>query len=121
MIDFEKAFDSVSWILYLRCLDFFNFEDNFIKWIKLLFCGAKLCVIQHGFLSEFFPMKRGCRQRDPISPFFVLLFAEIMGIRIRNNTILKGILVNDNKFKLLQYADDTVLTLDATQHSLKSA
>lgn len=73
------------------------------------------------FFSEFFPMKRVCRQGRPISSYLFLLCAEIMGILIRNNNLIKGIVVNDNEFKLLQFADDTVLTLDGTQHSLKSA
>lgn len=121
LIDFEKGFDSVSWNFIFKALRFFNFGDNFIKWIKILFCNARLCVIQHGFFSEFFPMKRGCRQGDPISPYLFLLCAEIMGIMIRNNTLIKGIVVNDKEFKLMQYADDTVLALDGTQYSLKSA
>lgn len=45
-----------------------------------------------------------------------------MGIIIRNNTVIKGIIiVNDNESKLLQYADDTVLGLDGTKQSLESA
>lgn len=116
LIDFEKAFDSVSWDFILKVLRFFNFGDNFIKWIKVLFCGANMF-----FYQIFFPIKCGCRQGDPISPCPFLLCAEIMGIVIKNNTLIKRIVVNDNEFKLLQYADDMVLTLDSTQHSLKSA
>lgn len=44
-----------------------------------------------------------------------------MRIMIGNNTLIKEIVINDNEFKILQYADGTVLALDDTQHSLKSA
>lgn len=44
-----------------------------------------------------------------------------MGIIIRNTTVIKEIVVNDNEFQLLQYADDTVLGLDGTKQSLESA
>ena len=44
-----------------------------------------------------------------------------MGIMIRNNTLIKGITTVGKEFKLLQYADDTVLLLDGSKNSLKSA
>ena len=35
LIDFEKAFDSVSWNFLYKVLDFFGFDNDFINWIKL--------------------------------------------------------------------------------------
>ena len=34
LIDFEKAFDSVSWKFLYKALEFYGFSDNFIQWIK---------------------------------------------------------------------------------------
>ena len=34
MIDFEKAFDTVSWKFIHKCLDFFNFGSSIKKWIS---------------------------------------------------------------------------------------
>ena len=35
LVDFKKAFDSVSWSFMYRVLDYINFGNNFKKWIKL--------------------------------------------------------------------------------------
>lgn len=61
LIDFEKSFDSDTWNFILKVLRFFNFGDNCL-WCKAM-CHSKC------FFIEFFPMKRGCRQGDPISPY----------------------------------------------------
>lgn len=121
LIDFEKAFDSVSWSFMFKVLHFFHFGEIFIKWVKILFSKASLCVIQNGFFSDFFEIGRGCRQGDPISPYLFILCAEIMGILIRNNLNIKGIVIAGKEYKLLQYADDTVLLLDGSKKSLKNA
>lgn len=113
-------FDSISWKFIYKVLHFLNFGENFIKWIKVLFKEPKLCVIQNGIFSDFFHMGRGCRQGDPISPYLFLLCAEIMGIMIRNNNLIKGIVIEDKECKLLQYADDTVLFMDGSEDSIKS-
>lgn len=54
ILDFEKAFDSVSWKFISKVLTFFNFGENFQNAIRTLFNNAKLCVIQNGIFSEFF-------------------------------------------------------------------
>ena len=72
-------------------------------------------------MSEFFNLKRGCRQGDPISPYIFILCAEILGQMIRKDKTIKGIKINGEEFKLSQYADDTQLFLDGNEDSLKQS
>ena len=51
LIDFEKAFDSISWQFLYKTLSFFGYSDSFINWIKLFNNDIKACVIQCGTLS----------------------------------------------------------------------
>ena len=50
-----------------------------------------------------------------------LLGAEILSIIIFKNPDIVGIIIGENEFKLVQFADDTTLILDGTLHSLQSA
>ena len=118
-IDFEKAFDTVSWKFIMKVLKYFNFGPSVIRWINLFKNGSESCIIQNGFISDFFKLKGGCRQGDPISPYIFILCAEILGKMIRSNDKIKGIKINTKEFKLSQYADDTQIILDGTEDSLK--
>lgn len=40
LIDFEKAFDSVSWKFLFKVLEYFNFGDSFKKWIKVFYTNV---------------------------------------------------------------------------------
>lgn len=120
-VDFEKAFDTVSWTFISKVLDYFNFGRSIKTWISLFQNGAESCILQNGFMSEFFNLKRGCRQGDPISPYIFILCAEILGKMIRNNKDIKGIQINGKEYKLSQYADDTQVLLDGSENSLKEA
>ena len=72
-IDFEKAFDTVSWKFISKVLDYLILEGLMIKtWISLFQNGAESCILQNGFMSDFFFLKRGCRQGDPISPYIFI-------------------------------------------------
>ena len=118
-IDFEKAFDTVSWKFIKKVLKYFNFGPSIISWIDIFQNGSESCIIQNGFMSEFFNLKRVCRQGDPISPYIFILCAEILGKMIRDNDIISGIHINGKEFRLSQYADDTQLFLDGTERSLR--
>ena len=120
LLDFEKAFDSVSWNYIIKVLQFLNFGDYFIHLVKIIPANIKLCVIQHGFFSEFFSIGRGCRQGGPASPYIFLLCVEIIGLMIRENRDITGIYLFDTEYKLIQYADDTTIILDGSEKITES-
>ena len=118
LVDFEKAFDSVSWAFIYQVLKFYGFGNSLISWINVLNQNAMLTVNQGGNLSPFFHIGRGCRQGDPVSPFRFVLCAKSLGIMIRKNKDIKGIVINNKEHKLSQYADGTLFILDGTSKSL---
>ena len=121
LIDFEKAFDSISWSFLYEVLRYFNFGNSIIDWVKTFYNNITSTITQNGFLSDFFQVERGCRQGDPLSPYIFLLCAEILGILIRNNEEVKGIVIDDTEYVLSQYADDTSLILDGSPVSLDAS
>jgi len=107
-IDFEKAFDSVSWkFIEVVMQEKFKFDAAFIEWIKVLYNGACSCILNNGFTSKYFPLHRGVRQGDPLSPYIFILVAEVLGCVVRQNHHIQGIDIEGKSLKLLQYADDT--------------
>ena len=119
LIDFEKAFDSISWSFIQKSLQFFKFGNSIQKWVKLFYTNITAAVNQGGHISETFFLHRGCRQGDPLSPYLFLICAEILAILIRNNKNIKGIEVLDKEYKITMLADDTSLILDGSAQSLQ--
>ena len=118
-IDFEKAFDSVSWKFMYKVLRHFNFSEEFVNWITLFNNKITASVLQVGVLSEFFPIERGCKQGDPISPYLFLLCAQVLYEMIQGNTMVKGIKIGQEEIKISQFADDTTIFMDGSESSLQ--
>ncbi len=106
-IDFEKAFDSVDHDFLFSVLESFNFGPTFITWVKTLYKDISSCTINKGFTSRYFPVERGVRQGDPLSPYLFILVVEVMALHLKLDQNIKGIQIGDTNVKLLQYADDT--------------
>ena len=106
-IDFRKAFDTLEWNFLFNCLDAFNFGPEFKRWINTFYKNIQSCVMNNGLSSEYFNLSRGVRQGDPLSPYLFLLAVETLAIAVRENIEIKGIVIEQQETKLLQYADDT--------------
>jgi len=114
-VDFEKAYDSVDWGCLDSVLGRMAFPVLWRKWIRECVCTATASVLVNGSPIDEFPLKRGLRQGDPLSPFLFLLAAE--GLNIVMKSLVEAQLfsgysigdVNPVGVSHLQFADDTLL------------
>ena len=120
LIDFEKAFDSISHSFIIKCLHFFGFGFSFIKWINLLLNDVSSCINHCGNISDRFKVERSCRQGDPISPYLFIICVEILAIKIRDEKNVKGFKIGNFEQKLDFYADDLTAYLDGSETSLEN-
>ena len=121
LVDFQKAFDSLSWNFIIKALKKFNFGENFIKWVNLFLKDSESRVILNGHLSNPFRLQRGCRQGDPISPYLFILCSEFLTLKFKTSNKIEGIKVLNKEHRLNQYADDTSLFLKAYEKNLKNS
>jgi hypothetical protein len=117
-VDFEKAFDTLSWNFITKVLDYFKFGESIQKWIRTFYNECESCLSLNGNITERFKLGRGCRQGDPLSPYIFILCVEILGILVRNNKDIQGIEIQGHEFKISQFADDTTLLLDWCEKNL---
>ena len=110
-LDFQKAFDTISRDFMIKALRRFNFGENFIDWIKLIYSKPLSCVTNNGYSSEFFETERGIRQGCPVSAILFVIVAEILSINIRQNESIKGVNISNYEITVAQMADDTTLFL----------
>ena len=64
LLDQQKAFDRVELNWLFSVLEKFNFGKRFIKWIQTMYNGMINAILTNGYLSPYFSISRGIRQRD---------------------------------------------------------
>ena len=111
VLDFSKAFDTIEWEFISEALKTFCFGKTFINTIKLCQFNSTSRVEQNGYLSTPIFLERGCRQGDPLSPYIVVVCAEILSHVLRECRDIRGIVVHGEESKVSQYADDTTLLI----------
>ena len=118
-IDFEKAFASLNFSFLIRVLQAFNFGPSFIQWVRVLYNKVSSCVVNNGFTSGPFSLRRGVRQGDPLSPYLFILALEILAIKMRNDNNIQGIRIGEKMVKLTLFADDmTCFIKDIRSYSI---
>lgn len=110
-IDFRKTFDTLKWNYPRKCLEVFNFGNDFMQWVKAFYSNIQSCIINNGIASEYFKLECGVRQGHPLSLYLFVLAVETLAIALKKNDEIKGITIEDKETKVLQYADDTTATL----------
>jgi hypothetical protein len=120
LIDFEKAFDSISWDFLQHALKEFGFGEGFRRWVKIIYSNISSHVQNNGHISERFDLGRGIRQGCPVSPYLFIVCVELLASKIRANEEIEGLKIGQVEHKVLQFADDTVLLLKNKKSIIKS-
>ena len=121
-LDFQKAFDSLEWDFMFKALRHFNFGDNLIQWIQVMYTKPVSMIKNNGWIGKEINILRGIRQGCPASALLFVLCTEIMNISLRSSPDVKGFIIGNVEKKLFAYADDTELVVknkESIIHSLK--
>lgn len=93
-LDFEKAYDMVSWSFLREVLARKGFTLVFIHRIMQLVEGGQTAITVNGEAGNFFRNKRGLHQGDPISPLLFDIVADSLSAildKARSSGYLKGV------------------------------
>jgi hypothetical protein len=114
-VDFEKAYDSVDWGYLDAVMGKMAFPPLWLKWMRECVCTATASVLVNGSPTDEFPLQRGLRQGDPLSPFLFLLAAEGLNVMMTSmveRNMFTGYSLGEQESVMvshLQFADDTLL------------
>ena len=83
-LDFEKAFDRVSWSFRDEVMETMGFPPTILNLVRGLYANANCEVIVNGEKTRPIKQTRGVRQGCPLSPVLFALFAEPLGLLLRS-------------------------------------
>ena len=112
-VDFEKAYDSVSWHFLFYMMRRMGFHEKWIGWIKGCLSSTSISILVNGSPTSEFKPQRGLRQGDPLAPFLFDLVAEGLTGMMRaavSKNCYHSFMVGKKKIpvNILQFADDTI-------------
>ena len=122
-LDFEKAYDRVSWAFLREVLTRKGFESGVIHRLMQLVTGGQTDFPINGEVGPFFRNKQGVRQGDPSSPILFNFMADALaGMLEAASRVghIRGVVPNlmDGGVTHLQYADDTIILVQNSEREL---
>jgi hypothetical protein len=112
-VDFERAYDTVSWRFLERMMMKMGFAKGWLKWMRACIFESSMSILVNGSPTNDFKVERGLRQGDPLFPFLFLIVAEGLAEMMKRAVAIgkfKGFRLNHNiQFQILQFADDTII------------
>ena len=119
VLDYEKAFNTLSHAYFEEVLNFFGFGENFIKWIRICLKDFFACTTLADNISMSFLVGRGAQQGDPLSPPIFAPAIEIFSIQIRASQEALPYRMGNQLIKLLLYADDSIIITQQDEGSVR--
>ena len=120
LVDFQKAFDSISFSFIEKCLNYFKFPPDMIKWVQLLLLDFQASINHCGNISPRFNINRGCRQGDPIAAYLFILAVELLAHKLRTDPREVGFDFGNLTNILDMYADDLSIYLTPSEQNLQA-
>lgn len=88
-IDFEKAYDRVSWPFLEQAMVGRGFPPQWVTWVMSTVKGGQVCINVNGERSPYFKTFQGLRQGDLLSPLLFNIVADVLGVML-DKAIAKG-------------------------------
>lgn len=104
-VDFEKAFDRVSWIKMFEILKDLRVDWKDRRLLRDLYVRQEAVVQVAGGESRPGVIGRGVRQGCPISPLLFSIYAEVMMVEALED-IEEGVIVGGKRVSDVRFADD---------------
>ena len=77
--------------------------------------------MNNGTSTGYFSIERGTRQGDPLSQYLFILTLEILFIKVRNDSSIKGFWIKQIEIELSAYADDTTFFCEGCTVTLENS
>ena len=91
---------------------------------KVFYTDIESAILNNGYATNWIKPSTGVRQGCPLSPYLFLLAAELMSVKIRQSSAVKGISIFEREINISQFADDTnllCLNLSSVEKGLQIA
>nr|GEZ09611.1 RNA-directed DNA polymerase, eukaryota, reverse transcriptase zinc-binding domain protein [Tanacetum cinerariifolium] len=113
-VDFEKAFDTISWKYLDHMLTNVGFGNKWRRWIQMCLHSARASVWVNGSPSCEFSIKRFLGQGDPLSPFFFIIVMGGLHLALKDAVstgLIRDIKMGDTGLNIshLFFADNVVI------------
>jgi hypothetical protein len=116
-LDFAKAFDTVEHQAIMKILSCQGYDDRLMHWMSMIISSGTSSVLLNGVPGKKFNCRRGVRQGDPLSPILFVSVAELLQCMVnklfQDNILSAPLPIPNLDFPIVQYADDTLLILQA--------
>lgn len=123
LLDFEKAYDRVSWKFLFQAMERMGFSITWINQVMSLNTNASAAIIINGEQSTTFRLQRSVRQGCPLAPYLFLLTVDVLGQMLQHPECgVQGLrLLDTSTITNQMFADDTLLLLDGTPDNMDRA
>ena len=121
LLDFEKAYDRISWEFLEAVMDALGFEQQWIHGVAAFYRDASSQVLMAGSLGKSFRMTRSVRQGCPLAPYLFIIAAEALHYHIGDRYWqIQSLPLPEDAGMMLdtEYADDTTTYVKGDANNL---